>query len=57
MEPGSRPTGWLAAVLIHRGGEEDIMSDTAWLIVAVTTGVLAAIGWIARERWIMRRRR
>jgi len=26
------------------------MSDTAWLIVAVTAGVLAAIGWIARER-------
>ena len=33
------------------------MRDTAWLIVAIVTGVLAVIGWIARERWIMRRRR
>ncbi len=32
------------------------MSETGWLIVAITTGVLAAVGWIARERWIMRRR-
>jgi hypothetical protein len=48
---------WLAPGLLHRGGEEDILSDIAWLIVAVTAGALAAIGWIARERWIMRRRR
>ena len=33
------------------------MGDTGWLIVAIVTGVLAAVGWIARERWIMRRRR
>jgi uncharacterized membrane protein YbhN (UPF0104 family) len=33
------------------------MRDLAWLIVAVTAGVLALVGWIARERWIMRRRR
>jgi uncharacterized membrane protein YbhN (UPF0104 family) len=33
------------------------MRDTAWLIVAIVAGVLAVIGWIARERWIMRRRR
>jgi uncharacterized membrane protein YbhN (UPF0104 family) len=33
------------------------MRDTAWLIVAIVAGVLALIGWIARERWIMRRRR
>ena len=33
------------------------MRDTAWLIVAIVAGVLAMIGWIARERWIMRRRR
>jgi len=33
------------------------MGETAWLIVAITTGVLAAIGWIARERWIIRPRR
>jgi hypothetical protein len=38
-------------------GEEDIMRDLGWLIVAVAAGVLAAVGWIARERWIMRRRR
>jgi hypothetical protein len=30
---------------------------TGWLIVAVTAGVLAAIGWIARERRITRRHR
>lgn len=33
------------------------MRDLVWLIVAVVAGVLAAMGWIARERWIMRRRR
>jgi len=33
------------------------MGDTGWLIVAIVTGVLAVAGWIARERWIMRRRR
>jgi hypothetical protein len=33
------------------------MSETGWLVLAITTGVLAAIGWVARERWIMRRRR
>jgi uncharacterized membrane protein YbhN (UPF0104 family) len=33
------------------------MRDTGWLIVAIVAGLLAVIGWIARERWIMRRRR
>jgi len=33
------------------------MRDLAWLVVAVVAGLLAAAGWIARERWIMRRRR
>ena len=33
------------------------MRDLVWLIVAVVAGLLAAVGWIARERWIMRRRR
>jgi uncharacterized membrane protein YbhN (UPF0104 family) len=33
------------------------MSDLGWLAVAIVTGVLAVAGWIARERWIMRRRR
>ena len=33
------------------------MRDLVWLLVAVVVGVLAAVGWIARERWIMRRRR
>jgi hypothetical protein len=33
------------------------MRDTGWLIVAVVAGVLTVVGWIARERWIMRRRR
>jgi hypothetical protein len=32
------------------------MRDTVWLIVAIVAGVLAALGWIARERWLMRRR-
>jgi uncharacterized membrane protein YbhN (UPF0104 family) len=31
--------------------------DLGWLLVAVVAGLLAAVGWIARERWIMRRRR
>lgn len=33
------------------------MCGLVWLLVAVVAGVLAAVGWIARERWIMRRRR
>jgi hypothetical protein len=33
------------------------MRDLVWVIVAVVAGLLAAVGWIARERWIMRRRR
>lgn len=33
------------------------MSDIGWLAVAITAGALAVIGWIARERWVMRRRR
>jgi uncharacterized membrane protein YbhN (UPF0104 family) len=31
--------------------------DLGWLLVAVVAGLLAAVGWIVRERWIMRRRR
>jgi hypothetical protein len=33
------------------------MRDTGWLIVAIVAGVLAVIGWIVRERWLIRRRR
>jgi hypothetical protein len=33
------------------------MSDTAWLIVAVLFGAVAAYAWIKRELWIHRRRR
>jgi len=33
------------------------MGDTGWLIVAIVAGLLAAIGWVVRERWIIRRRR
>jgi len=33
------------------------MRDLVWLVVAVVVGLLAMVGWIARERWIMRRRR
>jgi uncharacterized membrane protein YbhN (UPF0104 family) len=33
------------------------MRDTAWLVVAIVAGALAVIGWIVRERWIIRRRR
>jgi len=36
---------------------EGPMGDTGWLIVAIVSGVLAIIGWVARERWIIRRRR
>jgi hypothetical protein len=31
--------------------------NTVWLIVAIVAGVLAVVGWIVRERWIIRRRR
>jgi uncharacterized membrane protein YbhN (UPF0104 family) len=33
------------------------MRDTGWLIMAIVAGVLTVVGWIARERWIIRRRR
>ena len=33
------------------------MRELVWLAVAVVVGVLTAVGWVARERWIMRRRR
>lgn len=33
------------------------MRDSAWLIVAIVAGVLTVVGWIVRERWIIRRRR
>lgn len=33
------------------------MSDTGWLILAVAAGVLAALLWVKRELWLMRRRR
>ena len=33
------------------------MRELGWLVLAVVVGVLAAVGWVARERWIMRRRR
>ena len=33
------------------------MRELGWLAVAVVVGGLAAVGWVARERWIMRRRR
>jgi uncharacterized membrane protein YbhN (UPF0104 family) len=33
------------------------MRELGWLVVAVVVGVLAVVGWVARERWIMRRRR
>ena len=31
------------------------MSEGGWLVVAITAGVLALVGWIARERWVSRR--
>lgn len=33
------------------------MRELGWLLLAVVVGALAAVGWVARERWIMRRRR
>jgi len=33
------------------------MGDIGWLVVAIVAGLLTVIGWIARERWIIRRRR
>jgi hypothetical protein len=32
------------------------VSETAWLVVAVTAGAVFGFAWIARERWIYRRR-
>jgi uncharacterized membrane protein YbhN (UPF0104 family) len=31
--------------------------DLVWLVVAVVAGVLAVVGWVARERWVTKRRR
>jgi uncharacterized membrane protein YbhN (UPF0104 family) len=31
--------------------------DLVWLVVAVVAGALAVVGWVARERWVMKRRR
>ncbi len=33
------------------------MREVGWLVLAIVVGILAAVGWVARERWIMRRRR
>ena len=33
------------------------MRELGWLVVAIVVGLLAAVGWVSRERWIMRRRR
>lgn len=33
------------------------MRELVWLVVAIVAGLLAAAGWLARERWVMRRRR
>jgi uncharacterized membrane protein YbhN (UPF0104 family) len=30
--------------------------DLVWLVVAVVAGVLAVVGWVARERWVTKRR-
>ncbi len=38
-------------------GEEGTMREVGWLVLAIVVGILAAVGWVARERWIMRRRR
>jgi hypothetical protein len=34
----------------------EAVSETAWLVVAVAAGAVAAFAWILRERWIYRRR-
>jgi hypothetical protein len=31
------------------------MSEAGWLVLAITAGVLAAVGWLVRERWVVRR--
>jgi hypothetical protein len=33
------------------------MSETGWLVLAVTAGLTAAFLWVKRELWVMRRRR
>jgi len=33
------------------------VSEAGWLVVAIVAGVLFVVGWIKRERWIVRRRR
>jgi len=33
------------------------MSDMAWLVLAMAVGALVVTAWVARERWIHRRRR
>jgi len=32
------------------------VSETAWLVLALAAGAVAAFAWIVRERWIHRRR-
>jgi hypothetical protein len=31
------------------------MSEAGWLVLAITAGVLAAVGWLVRERGGVRR--
>ena len=31
--------------------------ELGWLVIALVAGVAAVAGWIARERWLIRRRR
>jgi hypothetical protein len=31
------------------------MSETGWLVLAIAAAVLAAVGWLVRERWVARR--
>jgi hypothetical protein len=45
------------AVRVARPRGPSRASETGWLVVAVVAGVAVAAGWIARETWIVRRRR
>jgi len=59
VAPGAIPPsiGKFNPVIYDSGSRRKQMRDTVWLIVAIVAGVLAVVGWVARERWLIRRRR
>jgi hypothetical protein len=55
--PGKSRGGWSFRPGNRFRRERKRVRDFAWLVLAVVVGVLAVVGWVARERWLIRRRR